>query len=72
MWCTGFRPSLDHLQDLGVITGDGRVDVDEGRSIKQPRLWLTGYGNWTGAASATLLGSGRTARELIPRLVAAL
>ncbi|MFD2651970.1 ArsO family NAD(P)H-dependent flavin-containing monooxygenase [Brucella rhizosphaerae] len=72
IWCTGFRPSLDHLQDLGVITGDGRVDVDEGRSIKQPRLWLTGYGNWTGAASATLLGSGRTARELIPRLVAAL
>ncbi|TKT57416.1 NAD(P)/FAD-dependent oxidoreductase [Agrobacterium sp. LC34] len=72
IWCTGFRPALHHLQDLGVLTKDGRVDVDEGRSIKQPRLWLAGYGNWTGAASATLLGSGRTAREMIPRLVAAL
>ncbi|HZG27934.1 MAG TPA: FAD-dependent oxidoreductase [Ensifer sp.] len=72
IWCTGFRPALHHLQDLGVLTEDGRVDVDDGRSIKQPRLWLAGYGNWTGAASATLLGSGRTAREMIPRLVAAL
>jgi thioredoxin reductase len=72
IWCTGFRPALHHLQDLGVLTEDDRVDVDEGRSIKQPRLWLAGYGNWTGAASATLLGSGRTAREMIPRLVATL
>lgn len=72
IWCTGFRPALDHLQDLGVATQDGKVDVDAGRSIKQPRLWLGGYGNWTGAASATLLGSGRAAREMIPRLVAAL
>jgi hypothetical protein len=33
-----------------------------------PRLWLAGYGNWTGAASATLIGAGR---DLGPRIAAA-
>jgi putative flavoprotein involved in K+ transport len=70
VWCTGFRPALDHLHDLGVINAKGRVDVDSGQSVKEPRLWLSGYGNWTGAASATLLGAGRAARDMIPRLVA--
>ena len=72
VWCTGFRPALDHLRDLEVINAEGRVDVDAGQSVKDPRLWLSGYGNWTGAASATLLGAGRAARELIPHLVASL
>ncbi len=69
VWCTGFRPALDHLRDLGVIEGEGTVEADRGRSLKQPRLWLAGYGSWTGAASATLLGAGRSAREHMPLLV---
>lgn len=72
IWCTGFRPALDHLRDLDVVTPGGKVDVEDGRSLRQPRLWLAGYGNWTGAASATLLGAGRVARDMIPRLVASL
>jgi putative flavoprotein involved in K+ transport len=40
--------------------------------VKEPRLWLMGYGDWTGAASVTLIGAGRTAREVVPRVVAAL
>lgn len=72
IWCTGFRPALDHLQGLDVVTSDDRVDIVEGQSRKQPRLWLAGYGNWTGAASGTLLGAGRAARDMIPRLVASL
>jgi cation diffusion facilitator CzcD-associated flavoprotein CzcO len=70
IWCTGFRSALDHLRDLDVVTEDGKVEVNGGQSIKQPRLWLAGYGNWTGGASATLLGAGRAARDMIPRLVA--
>ena len=70
VWCTGFRPALDHLRDLDVINIEGRVNVDGGQSVKEPRLWLSGYGNWTGAASATLLGAGRAARDMIPQLVA--
>ena len=30
----------------------------------EPRLWLLGYGDWTGLASATLAGITRTAREV--------
>lgn len=66
IWCTGFRPSLGHLAPLGVVGPDGRVEVEEGgsgtRSVAEPRLWLVGYGEWTGFASATLIGVGRSAR----------
>ena len=72
VWCTGFRPATDHLRSLGIVGPDGRVEVRDQRSVREPRLWLAGYGNWTGAASATLIGAGRTARELVPRIVSAL
>ncbi len=62
IWCTGFRPALSHLQSLGVINAEGKVDVEGTRSVREPRLWLVGYGEWTGLASATLIGVGRTAR----------
>lgn len=64
IWCTGFNPALEHLRPLGVVNEKGRVDVQGNRSIKEPRLWLAGYGNWTGFASATLIGVGRTARAI--------
>jgi cation diffusion facilitator CzcD-associated flavoprotein CzcO len=72
VWCTGFRPATDHLRPLGILEPDGRVEVRQQRSVREPRLWLAGYGNWTGAASATLIGAGRTARELVPRIIEAL
>lgn len=72
VWCTGFRPALDHLRGLGVVEADGTVAVDHGRSVKQKRLWLAGYGAWCGAASATLMGAARTAREHMPLLVESL
>lgn len=68
IWCTGFRPALDHLAKLGVVEGNGQVLVDGQRSIKEPRLWLGGYGDWTGPGSATLMGAARTARHLAERL----
>ena len=72
VWCTGFRPATDHLKPLGIVATDGRVEVLDQRSVDEPRLWLAGYGNWTGAASATLIGATRTARDLAPRIVSAL
>jgi putative flavoprotein involved in K+ transport len=69
IWCTGFRPALEHLRSLGVIEPDGLVAVEHNRSVKEPRLWLAGYGQWTGGASATLIGAGRTARETVSRIV---
>lgn len=68
IWCTGFRPALDHLRPLGVVEADGRVAVENNRSKRQPRLWLMGYGDWTGAASATIVGVTRTARDMVTRI----
>ncbi len=72
IWCTGFRPALDHLRGLGVIEQDGRVSVQGTRSVREPGLWLVGYGDWTGAASATLIGVTRTARSTVAEVVALL
>jgi putative flavoprotein involved in K+ transport len=38
IWCTGFRPVLDHLRDLGIVTPDGRIDVKGNRAVGEPRL----------------------------------
>ena len=66
IWCTGFRPALQHLAPLGL--GD-RVEVDGTRSVREPRLHLLGYGDWTGWASATLIGAGRAAKRAVARIV---
>lgn len=63
IWCTGFRPSLQHLASLDIVEADGRVPVEGTRSVREPRLWLVGYGDWTGFASATLVGVMRSARD---------
>lgn len=63
IWCTGFRPALEHLRPLGVLDGDDRIAVDGTRAAAEPGLWLVGYGEWTGFASATLVGVMRTARS---------
>jgi putative flavoprotein involved in K+ transport len=68
VWATGFRPALAHLSPLEVIEPDGRVRTEETRAILEPRLWLVGYGNWTGYASATLVGVGRTARSTVAEI----
>lgn len=69
IWCTGFRAALTHLESLGVVKADGKVNVEKNQSIQEPRLWLIGYGDWAGAASATLIGASRTAREMTPMLI---
>lgn len=69
IWCTGFRSALDHLREMGVVEQDCQVLLDGNRSVKEPSLWLAGYGDWTGAGSATLMGAARTARDLAKTLV---
>jgi len=69
VWCTGFRPALDHLRPLGIVGEDGRVEVAGQRAIAEPRLWLAGYGDWCGPGSATIMGAARTARDLAAAIV---
>ncbi|MBC8751891.1 MULTISPECIES: ArsO family NAD(P)H-dependent flavin-containing monooxygenase [Paraburkholderia] len=63
IWCTGFRPALHHLRPLHVLNDAGRVDVIDCRARLEPQLWLVGYGEWCGFASATLVGVMRSARS---------
>jgi pyruvate/2-oxoglutarate dehydrogenase complex dihydrolipoamide dehydrogenase (E3) component len=72
IWCTGFRPTLEHLAPLGVVELDGRIAVQGGRSLREPRLWVVGYGDWTGVASATLAGVTRAARGTVQEIREAL
>ena len=75
IWATGFRPALDHLAPLGLVGPNGRIAMRGAgapRAVAEPRLWLLGYGDWTGFASATLIGVGRSARAAVEEIAAAL
>lgn len=65
IWCTGFRPELRHLRGTGLVGPDRTVALDGLTAKADPRLSFLGYGDWTGSASATLVGAGRTARQLV-------
>ncbi|NGN65720.1 NAD(P)/FAD-dependent oxidoreductase [Streptomyces sp. A7024] len=63
IWCTGFRPALSHLAPLQLRGRRGHIATAGTRAVDEPRLHLLGYGDWTGPASATLIGVGRPARD---------
>lgn len=68
IWCTGFRPALRHLRELRLTRQHGHPVTDgevPTRSADHPGLYLVGYGDWTGPASATLIGVGATARVTV-------
>jgi putative flavoprotein involved in K+ transport len=69
IWCTGFRPDLAHLAPLALNATDGIPRTEGTRSVDEPRLHLLGYGDWTGAASATLIGAARTAKGCVTELL---
>ncbi|MEV6603148.1 ArsO family NAD(P)H-dependent flavin-containing monooxygenase [Kutzneria sp. NPDC051319] len=68
IWCTGFRPALSHLAPLGLSRVDGHIATRNTQAADDARIHLLGYGNWTGTASATLVGAGRTAKQLVAEL----
>lgn len=70
IWCTGFQPALSPLAGLGLIGSDGRVPTIGTRARDIAGLWLVGYGDWTGPASATLVGVTRYARATVEELTA--
>ncbi|MBN6054823.1 NAD(P)/FAD-dependent oxidoreductase [Nonomuraea sp. RK-328] len=72
IWCTGFRPALGHLAPLRLREPGGLIATEGTRAVGEPRLHLLGYGDWTGPASATLIGAARTARDAVAEITAAL
>ncbi|CAL2080600.1 Pyridine nucleotide-disulfide oxidoreductase [Tenacibaculum sp. 190524A02b] len=67
IWCTGFKANMIHLKPLNIIENN-RVKTEYTRSIKEQNLWLVGYGSWTGFASATIYGVGKTARHTVKEI----
>ncbi|MFD7639124.1 ArsO family NAD(P)H-dependent flavin-containing monooxygenase [Kitasatospora sp. NPDC059795] len=76
------HPMFDRLSPTGPVWTDGstwdcdtiiwctgfRPDLAATRALEDPRIHLLGYGNWTGPASATLVGVGRTARTAVEQI----
>jgi putative flavoprotein involved in K+ transport len=69
IFCTGFKPALKHLAGLSVISADGKPDTQGTKSKLIDGLWFVGYGNWTGFASATLIGVGRSAKATVEEIM---
>lgn len=69
LWCTGFGFATDHLSGLVPTDSRGRISTEDTRCKEVPGLWLVGYGGWTGFASATLIGVGRSARQTVKEVV---
>lgn len=64
---TGFRPALRHLAPALTTDHSGRIPLLDGRT-GHPGIHLLGYGDWTGFASATLIGVGRNAKAVVERI----
>jgi cation diffusion facilitator CzcD-associated flavoprotein CzcO len=65
IWCTGFNYNTKHLKPLIDPDERGKVMLEENQSLDIDGLWLVGYGGWTGFASATIIGIGRTAKSVV-------
>jgi cation diffusion facilitator CzcD-associated flavoprotein CzcO len=68
IWCTGFHYATSHLNNIVETDNKARVKTQGTKAENTSGLWLVGYGGWTGYASATLIGVGRSARATVKEL----
>ena len=59
IWATGFRSELTHLAPLRLREPGGGLWVERGRSMREPRLFLAGYG-----PQASTIGANRAGRTV--------
>ena len=69
IWCTGFGYATSFLKEIVNTDERGIVKTEESKAIEVKGLWLAGYGNWTGYASATLIGINRNAKQTIQEII---
>lgn len=68
IWCTGFHYATSHLKKIVEPDSKGKIKTAGTKADNIDGLWLVGYGGWTGYASATLIGVGRSARETVKEI----
>jgi cation diffusion facilitator CzcD-associated flavoprotein CzcO len=73
LWCTGFRPVIDHLSPLRLREPRGGILMDGTRAVREPRLHLVGYGPSASTIGATRAGRAAAVeiRELLEKTEAA-
>ncbi|MDQ1679595.1 MAG: hypothetical protein QOI42_454 [Frankiaceae bacterium] len=73
LWCTGFRPAVDHLAPLRLREPGGGIRVLGTRAAREPRLHLVGYGGSASTIGATRAGAAavRDIRRLLRQAEAA-
>ncbi|WP_017579926.1 NAD(P)-binding domain-containing protein [Nocardiopsis valliformis] len=59
IWATGFRAELTHLAPLRLREPGGGVRVENGRSTREPGLFLAGFG-----PQASTIGANRAGRTI--------
>jgi cation diffusion facilitator CzcD-associated flavoprotein CzcO len=67
IWATGFRAELTHLAPLRLRDPGGGVRVEQGRAVRNPRLFLAGFG-----PQASTIGANRAGRAVARQVVAEL
>jgi hypothetical protein len=67
IWATGFRAELTHLAPLRLREPGGGVRVENGRSVREPRLFLAGFG-----PQASTIGANRAGRTVARQVMDAL
>ncbi|MFE1169279.1 NAD(P)-binding domain-containing protein [Nocardiopsis sp. NPDC058789] len=67
VWATGFRAELTHLAPMRLREPGGGVRVEDGRAVREPRLFLAGFG-----PQASTIGANRAGRSIARQVVARL
>lgn len=67
IWSTGFRPELRHLAPLKLREKEGGIQVTNGTTFKDPRVFFAGYG-----PQASTIGANRAGRMIARQVVATL
>ncbi|NLR92150.1 ArsO family NAD(P)H-dependent flavin-containing monooxygenase [Flammeovirga agarivorans] len=68
IWCTGFKPNFSFLNSLDIVQNH-KIETEGTRVLQKEGLWAVGYGNWTGFASATIHGVGKTAEKTAEEVI---
>ncbi len=69
IFCTGYQSELKFLEKLPVTIRHNKIRTEGTRSRELPGLWMVGYGSWTGFASATVIGVGRSAKQTVQEVL---
>jgi len=67
IWATGFRAELAHLAPLHLRESGGGVAVERGRSLRDPHVFLAGFG-----PQASTIGANRAGRLVAAQVMDAL